>query len=474
MRDFSSAVRGSEQFLQNAANHDDTDDDRCQIFDGKLYNPEVDGSYAMASATGNLVQEVGPLHPPAHVEHDNQCSCGHEDIGSQFVTEVEQIVTANLKAGKRALRQGTEGAEHDNHGYGNGDGGAPADAEFFGQIGHNDFQQGYGGGDGGYEQNEEKENGQHRAEHDFGENERQCDEDEAGTLSGRQPEGEDRRHDGHTGDNGKQGIGNGGIGGHLDDVDLLGNVGGIGENDAEADAKREEGLSHGFQHRGGRHFREVGAEQEVDAALCPRQCQGTPGYDEHHQEQQRHQNLGEMLDAALHSEQQHTARQRDKQEHEEQGLPAGGDHLAEQPGELCGILRDKLEGDCPPQVVDGPPADNTIEGQDQNAAGDGQYAENVPVGARRQLAEGTVNVGLGTPPDDELCVHDGQRHDEDDGQVDDDEGGSPVVSNQVGESPQVTQTDGGTGHGYEYAEITCKSFSLVHFFTCCLLISFCT
>jgi hypothetical protein len=113
-----------------------------------------------------------------------------------------------------------------------------------------------------------------------------------------------------------------------------------------------------------------------------------------------------------------------------------------------GEVDDALEG-----VVHGPAGDDDVIGEDDEAGDHAQPAHAGPGGAAAlEPLEGHDRLSLGGPADHDLGHHDRDAHQSNADKIDDDEQPAAVFARDVGELPDVAQTDGRTGRGEDEAQ----------------------
>ena len=78
---------------------------------------------------------------------------------------------------------------------------------------------------------------------------------------------------------------------------------------------------------------------------------------------------------------------------------------------------------------------------------------------------GAEGVAAGFAPDRHFTDHDGHAEEEDAEQVDDHKCAAAVHSGDVGELPDISETDRGTDGRHDESEVTAPSFSFFHFGT---------
>ena len=199
----------------------------------------------------------------------------------------------------------------------------------------------------------------------------------------------------------------------------------------------------GDQHLAAQQSRPVRQEQEAPARRRPRQGGGVDGQGHDEQRQQRHEDAVHRLDPALHAAGDH--------EHgrgENCHLPADRlARVADEAGEVAAVAarRRVPEGACQgaEEVLQGPAGDDRVVAEDEKAGGDGEPAGEAPVRGGRGALVGGHRIALGAAAERQFGDHDGRADQGDADQVDDEKGAAAVLPGDVGEPPDVAQTDGG-------------------------------
>ena len=124
--------------------------------------------------------------------------------------------------------------------------------------------------------------------------------------------------------------------------------------------------------------------------------------------------------------------------------------------DLVGEADDRLEG-----VVHRPAGDHDVEGQDDEAGDHAEPPDHAPAGpAALEFPERFDGLGLCGPADHDFGDEDGQSDQSDAEEVDEHEEPATVLARDVGELPDVAQSDGGTGRRQDEAGSGCPVATL--------------
>ena len=145
------------------------------------------------------------------------------------------------------------------------------------------------------------------------------------------------------------------------------------------------------------------------------------------------------------------------------GLPGGRD----EPAEVAHHLRLRhIAGDIERQRLEqelyAPAAHHGVVAQDEEGRQDGQEARPLPGRARCQFFHGAEGVRSAASANHRLGKKDGQRYQQAGHYIDKDKGGTAVLPQDVGKTPDVAQSNGASGHGGNDSKAAAKVFTRFH------------
>ena len=250
------------------------------------------------------------------------------------------------------------------------------------------------------------------------------------------------------------------------DVGVVLEIGGIGHQAAQTDRQREEGLSERGEHRRGRHLREVGSEEEFHAFGAARQQDGVDGQHHEDQQQQRHHDASRAFDPFLDAQCDDAVRQQGEDDGVEQRFPRVLREGVEERfvgfggTDACEFARERVD-----HVFQRPARDHQIEAHDEQRSQNTVVAQDRP--AARKGAVGAHGVAVGIASDGEFRKHDRHAEQQDAEDVDQQERAAAVLPCDIGETPDVAQSDGAARrdeHGAQPAA-ECGPMSCLHSLT---------
>ena len=266
-------------------------------------------------------------------------------------------------------------------------------------------------------------------------------------LGGAAGEGEHGGNDHEARESGNEGIHEAYAVGGLFDVDFLLHVGAVGDENAHAYGQREEELSAGRHHGHDGELGEVRHQVVVDAGARAGTGHGIYGHDDGENEQQGHHDARGALHAAFHALENDAERAAEEDEVPDDGFKRGGNESAEV---AVGSNEVHVAHHVFEQIFDDPSADEAVVGQNEHGH-DGVYpAAEHKEGIALHLAEGAVGshgaescLSAETRFGHDERVAEGEHENE----IDQQEDASSVLGGEIGESPDVSETYGRTGHG---------------------------
>ena len=195
----------------------------------------------------------------------------------------------------------------------------------------------------------------------------------------------------------------------------------------------------GYEQGRGGNLREVGLEEEAQALAAAGHEQRMDREEDEHDKEQRHEHFGRAFDALLHAQRDHEMRRQGEDHRVEQRPPGVADEVRE---DLL-ILRGRgVAGQVARQRVDhvfGRPArDHEVEAQNEEGRQHADVSQKTPF--RVEGAEGPHGVAVRGAAYGELREHQRQSEQQDTEDIDDQKGAAAVVSGDVGETPDVSQT----------------------------------
>ena len=275
-------------------------------------------------------------------------------------------------------------------------------------------------------------------------------------------EGIDRGNDHHAGQECHDSIEELDLVDGLVQVGLLLDVRTVGDHDAHCHADGIEQLAHGIgedhQELLGGHALEAGHHidhQALEAGAGDAGIIGVPqghgedGNTQNQDQQDRHQDGGELFNALIHTLVDHKQGSPQEQKEPENGGPLGGDKT----GEIgIGHSSHAAAGEVGEKIFQNPAADGAVVGQDQGGdqAGDGAHPAELFVDDTigRQGAE------AGFPADGDLCDQQSEAEGQSQDQVAQQEQSAAVLGSQIGKTPDVAQAHGAAGSRQHEAQGT--------------------
>ena len=406
---------------------------------------------------GEFLDDERLGQPPADEDAEDDAAEGHDPQGGDVVEGVEEATTEEgTEVCKGAEAERTQRGQHGSGERHVGGGTTAAGAIAVDEEGGDLLVHGDGAGEGRQHeqhiehQREDVAHSGHAAEQGV-EDVGQRDEDEARAGIGRDARhGEDGGEDDETGEDGDGGVDAHDVGSGLHQWHIGLEVAGVGGEAADGDGKREERLPEGGEDHRGIYLREVGFQQELHADGSTGHGQRTYGQQNHQNQQQGHHDLGETLDAVLHTTLDDDVGEEQEGEGKEQGRPRG----AAEGGEVGSRVADsgKAAGSGRAGILQHPAGNDAVVGEDEGDAEHASIAGEVPRLARCQPLVRRSNVRMRSASDDELGSHHGHSEEDDAEEVDEDEGSAAMLTRLDRKTPDVAQPHGGACRGKDDAQ----------------------
>ena len=137
---------------------------------------------------------------------------------------------------------------------------------------------------------------------------------------------------------------------------------------------------------------------------------------------------------------------------EDDGFPGIGNEVVEYGTEVLSSRKPVGKGFH--RVVQGPPSHHTIERQHKDSTQDTHEARYDPGFSGRQCAIGPYGVCLAATPYDKLGQHHRHGQQENETEINDDEGGTAIITNFRGKAPDIAQPHSRACRGQYHAQAT--------------------
>ena len=147
---------------------------------------------------------------------------------------------------------------------------------------------------------------------------------------------------------------------------------------------------------------------------------------------------------------------------DEDRLPGRGDETTEEHMDLIGGNTREIEGKRLEKIFHRPAPDDTVITQDDDRGNDRQQAQPLPAGAGSQFLHGPEGVGAAPAANDRFRKENREHQQEARQDIDDDEGGAAVFPHHIRKTPDVAESDGGTGHGHDDSKTAAEVFTFFH------------
>ena len=116
------------------------------------------------------------------------------------------------------------------------------------------------------------------------------------------------------------------------------------------------------------------------------------------------------------------------------------------------------------QILQAPSSHHSIEAQDNHGGDDTHQSHGSPSLMLTQVAIGTCRIGSRMATNDKLAHHARQTQQDDAHQVDEDEGGTSILTCHIRKAPYISQTYRRTCRGENDAQFTSEISSTLHCF----------
>ena len=420
----------------------------------------------------NLLHDPGRSDDPADQDRGQEGDKGHHEAVADIVHQVQDLGYTAVGQGDLHIKDAVAQGDDDRSGSvdnGQQDSGPPAArVEDLHAVGHNGLQDRHAAGQRRESRHQEKQQAHDKTEaghsvEDLG----QGDKHEAGPrLHALDPlEDENGGDDHHTRQQGHARIEvfdlvDGGI-----DIDILIDIGSIGDHDAHGNTQGKEDLAHGIEqdlHEApGCHPGQVGLEidrQPLQARprharrvrIFQREREYGDGND--HDQEDRHQDPGVLFNPFFHAVKNDPGSQKHKDDRVHGCLQRRCDK-----GGKIGVHRGliSLAGQIDDDISGDPASDDRVIGHDQDRDQKGDDPQKTPAGPH--LPVGIDRVHPGPAADRYVGGQQGKAERERQNQVDQDKEAASVLGRQIGEPPQVSDTDRASGRRHDKTDLSCKA-----------------
>ena len=114
------------------------------------------------------------------------------------------------------------------------------------------------------------------------------------------------------------------------------------------------------------------------------------------------------------------------------------------------------------EVAQGPAAYHAIIRQHNHWGNDGKEAGPFPLGMGREGLHGAKGIGVAAPANHGFGQEDGQRKHQGGQDIDQNEGRTAVFAHHIGKTPDVTESDSGSGKGHDDGSAAAEILSGFH------------
>ena len=244
-------------------------------------------------------------------------------------------------------------------------------------------------------------------------------------------------------------------------IHILLDIGAVGDHNAHGDTQGEEDLAHCIQ----QDLQEApqGQPLEIGRQINRKTLQARPGharlirvgqrqgedgdgYD--HDQHDRHQYLGTLLNSLLHSVKDDPGRQQHKDGGVERGLGWRSDEVRK---EAVLGRRAALSGQVDHDIAGDPAADDRVIGHDQHRHQESQNSQETPLGAHRCI--GLDGILAGPAADGYIGGQQREAESKSQDKIDQNEEAAAVFGCQVREAPEIADADRAAGGCHDEADL---------------------